>query len=200
MMNENSPICAIEKPQRIADFSDWPPMRKPNVPKIDCPMSIVSTSTPIGMAYSTMIFGSTSIPTDTKNTAPKRSFTGATSFSIFAASMVSARMLPITNAPNAELKPTFVETTAMRQHRPSDTMSSVSLLTSLRVERRNHGTAKMPTTNHSTRKKPILTTEPIISPPSGLLPLAMADSITIMTMASMSSRMSTLITGCANFC
>ena len=109
-------------------------------------------------------------------------------------------MLPITNAPNAELKPTFVETTAMRQHRPSDTMSSVSLLTSLRVERRNHGTAKMPTTNHSTRKKPILTTEPIISPPSGLLPLAMADSITIMTMASMSSRMSTLITGCANFC
>ena len=58
----------------------------------------------------------------------------------------------------------------------------------------------MPTTNHSTRKKPIFITEPIISPPSGLAPLANADSITIITMARTSSRMSTLITGPANFC
>lgn len=40
----------------------------------------------------------------------------------------------------------------------------------------------------------------IISPPSGLEPLASADSITIITMASTSSSMSTLITGPANFC
>ena len=147
-----------------------------------------------------MILGSTSMPTDTKNMAPKRSFTGATSFSILPASMVSASMLPITNAPKAELKPTFVDTTAIKQHSPSDTMSRVSLLMSLRVRRRKRGTAKMPTTNHSTRKKPIFMTEPIISPPSGLEPLASADSITIITMASTSSSMSTLITGPANFC
>ena len=34
MMNENSPICAIENPQRIADFSDSPPSMKPKVPNI----------------------------------------------------------------------------------------------------------------------------------------------------------------------
>ena len=36
-MNENSPICAIENPQRIADFSDWP-------------ARMVSTSAAIGRA------------------------------------------------------------------------------------------------------------------------------------------------------
>ena len=114
--------------------------------------------------------------------------------------MVSARMLPMTKAPKAELKPTFVDTTAIRQQSPSDTISSVSLLMSLRIRRRNRGTAKMPTTNQRTRKKPIFITAPIISPPSGFDPEANADSITIMTMARTSSRMSTLITGWANFC
>ena len=109
-------------------------------------------------------------------------------------------MEPITNAPNALLNPTFVESTDMRQHRPSATMSSVSLLMSLRMERRNIGTRKMPTTNHSTRKKPILSTDSSICPPSGLLPLARAESMTIITMANMSSSISTLITMLANFC
>ena len=71
---------------------------------------------------------------------------------------------------------------------------------SLRLRRKIKGTANMPTTNHSTRKKHILSTEPIISPPSGLEPLAKADSITIITMASTSSSMSTLMTGWANCC
>ena len=60
--------------------------------------------------------------------------------------------------------------------------------------------AKMPTTNQSTRKKPILSTLLSIIPPSGLLPEAMAASITIITMAMMSSRMSTLITIPAKRC
>ena len=33
MMNENSPICAIENPQRMADFSDSPPSMNDIVPK-----------------------------------------------------------------------------------------------------------------------------------------------------------------------
>ena len=140
------------------------------------------------------------MPTDTKKMAPKRFLTGSTIFSMCSASMVSARMLPMMNAPKADEKPTLVENTAMAQHRPNDTMSSTSLLMSLRTLRRNSGTAKMPTTSHSTRKKPILTTEPNIWPPSGLLPLAMADSMTIMTMARMSSRMSTDMTMPANCC
>ena len=114
--------------------------------------------------------------------------------------MVSARMLPITNAPKAALKPTSADRTAMKQHSPSDTISSVSPVMKRRTERRNSGTAKMPTTNHSTRKNTMLTTLP-----SSWLPLmasspATAERSTIITMARMSSRMSTLITIWAKAC
>ena len=126
--------------------------------------------------------------------APKRFFTGSTSFSILSASIVSARMLPMTKAPKAELKPTAVEIHAIRQHRPKATMTIVSSVISRRVCRKNVGTMKRPTTNHSTRKKPIFNTESSICPPLGSLPLAIADSITIMTM------MSTLITSEAKPC
>ena len=132
--------------------------------------------------------------------APKRFLTGSTTFSILSASMVSARMLPMMNAPKALEKPTFVLTTAIRQHSPRETMRRVSAFISFLTLRRNIGTAKMPTTSHRTRKNPILSTDPIICSPSGDLPLATALSITIMTMARISSRMSTLITMPENFC
>ena len=200
MMKENSPICAMENPQRIADFRDSPPSMKPKVPNMACPMSMLPTNARIGMAYSIRILGSTSIPTETKKMAPNRFFTGSTSLIIFSASMVSAKMLPMTKAPKALENPTLVESTAMPQQSPNATIRRVSLLISLRTERRKSGMAKMPTINQRTRKKAIFITEPIICSPSGLLPPAMADSITIMTMASMSSSIRTLITMPANFC
>ena len=58
----------------------------------------------------------------------------------------------------------------------------------------------MPTTNHIIRKKPIFNMLPNICPPSGLEPLAMALSITIITIASTSSNISTLITMPAKRC
>ena len=88
----------------------------------------------------------------------------------------------------------------MAQHSPSAMISSVSLFINVLDERSSHGMAKMPTTNHSTRKKPILTTLPTICPPSRFAPEANADSITIITMASISSRISTLITMLAKRC
>ena len=200
MMKENSPICAIENPQRMADFRLSPPSMNEREPKMDCPMRMVSTRMRMGRAYSSRIWVSTSMPTDTKKMAPKRFLTGSTNFSMRSASMVSARMLPMMKAPKADEKPTLVEMTAMAQQRPSETMSSTSLLMSLRTLRRKRGMAKMPTTSHSIRKKPILMMLPSIWPPSGLLPLAMADSMTIMTMARMSSRMSTDMTSPANCC
>ena len=133
MINENSPICAIEKPQRMADFRLSPPNMKASEPSVAWPMRMVTTSARMGTAYSTRIFGSTSIPTETKKMAPKRFFTGSTSFSMRSASMVSARMLPMMKAPKADEKPTFVEKTAIAQHRPNETMSSTSLLMSLRT-------------------------------------------------------------------
>ena len=154
----------------------------------------------MGTAYSTRIFGSTSIPTDTKKIAPKRFLTGSTSFSIRSASMVSAKMLPMIKAPKAEENPTAEENTAMAQQRPRAMMSNTSLLISLRTDFRNRGTTNIPTTSQRMRKKPIFITEPSICPPSGLFPLAMALSITIITMARISSSMSTLITIPANCC
>ena len=100
----------------------------------------------------------------------------------------------------ADEKPTFVDKTAIAQQSHSDTISSTSLLISLRTERRKRGMAKMPTTSHSTRKNTICAMEPSIWPPSGLLPLATALSSTIITIAKMSSRISTLITRPANCC
>ena len=170
------------------------------MPNTACPNMMTSTRMKIGRAYSTSIWGSTSIPTDTKNTAPNRFFTGSTSFIILSASMVSARIDPMTNAPNALLKPTCVDRTAMAQHSPRAMINSVSLLMSLRTERNIHGMRNMPTTNQRMRKKAIFATLPSIWPPSGLLPLAMAESITIITMASTSSSISTLITNPAKRC
>ena len=114
--------------------------------------------------------------------------------------MVSARILPITKAPKAELKPARVAMTAIRKHNPNEMMMSISSVISLRVFLRNSGMRKMPTTNHKMRMKPSRRTLISIIPPSGLLPLAMVDSMTIMTMASTSSKMSTLITSEANRC
>ena len=57
----------------------------------------------IGSQYSASTAGSTIMPTETKKMAPKRSFTGAVTRSMLSASTVSARMLPIMNAPNALL-------------------------------------------------------------------------------------------------
>ena len=140
------------------------------------------------------------MPTETKKTAPKRFLTGSTTRAILSASTVSARMLPMTKAPKAGLKPTVAEITAMAQHSPSATTTIVSPFIRRRVRRRNGGMRNMPTTNHSTRKNTILTMLPSIMPPSGLAPPAMVESITIMTMARTSSRMRTLITSPAKRC
>ena len=50
MINENSPICAIEKPQRMADLSDSPPSMKASEPKTDWPTSMVMTRAKMGRA------------------------------------------------------------------------------------------------------------------------------------------------------
>ena len=103
-------------------------------------------------------------------------------------------------APKADEKPTFVDVTAMAQHKPSDMTSNISSFRNSRTRLRKIGTAKIPTTSHSTRKKMIFQMLPSISPPPRSFPLAMALSSTIITMARMSSSISTLITRPANCC
>ena len=55
--------------------------------------------------YCASIAGSTSIPTDTKKTAPNRSLTGAMTFSMLSACTVPARIDPMMNAPSADENP-----------------------------------------------------------------------------------------------
>ena len=74
-------------------------------PKMNFPTITSSDKITIGIQNSPSTCGFTIIPTEMKKTAPKRSFTGAVSFSIRSASLVPARMEPMRNAPSAAEKP-----------------------------------------------------------------------------------------------
>ena len=105
MMKANSPICVSEKPASMATLRFWPVTSIPNVPNSIMPTITTPDSTRIGAQYWAMICGSTIMPTDMKNTEPKRSLTGETTRSIRSAKLVPARIDPITNAPSASENP-----------------------------------------------------------------------------------------------
>ena len=105
IIKANSPICVRLKPHCIAVFSGCPASSTPSVPKRDCPRMTARVITTIGPAYSTIMAGSTIMPTDTKKMAPNKSLTGFTRRSMLSASTVSARMEPMMNAPKAAEKP-----------------------------------------------------------------------------------------------
>ena len=132
MMKENSPICVSEKLHCMARCKGCPAMTKANVPKKAIPTKRAREMRRMGSPYWRSTCGSTSIPTDTKNTAPKRSRTGFTSFSMRSASMVSANMLPITKAPKAALNPAFAASTTSPKHKPMLTTRRISELMILR--------------------------------------------------------------------
>ena len=103
-------------------------------------------------------------------------------------------MLPMTKAPKAAENPTVEAATTIPKHRAKERISSVSSFISGFNLRRMSGMRKIPTVNHKTRKKPNCKMEPSICVPSNSLVTASVESITISTMANMSSRMSTLST------
>ena len=102
-MNANSPICTSEKPLWMELCSEFPVTRKLRLPNTICPRVTASEMTRMGHQYCMSTEGSTIMPTDTKKTAPKRSFSGDMVCSMRSASMVSDRMLPIMKAPKAAL-------------------------------------------------------------------------------------------------
>ena len=128
MIKANSPICASEKPDWMATFTVCPDNSTPKLPNNICPTITTIVSIRIGILYSQSNTGSISIPTETKKMAPKRSFTGLTICSICSASIVSARIDPITKAPSAEEKPALVAIITMPRQRPRLTISNVSSL------------------------------------------------------------------------
>ena len=138
-----------------------------------------------------MTVGLTIMPTEIKNTAPNRSLTGEMSRSMRSASMVPARIDPMTNAPSAAENPDLMENSTIAKHRP---MAMMSICSSL-MYRLNFlnvvGIMKMPTVNHMIRKNDNLRMLTTISPPLTLLFSAIDDKITIITTANRSSTMRT---------
>ena len=65
IIKANSPICVRLKPHCMAVFSGCPASSTPSVPKRDCPRITAKVITTIGPAYSTIMAGSTIMPTDT---------------------------------------------------------------------------------------------------------------------------------------
>ena len=139
IINANSPIWVRLKPHCMATFNGCPDKITPPVPKITCPSRMANVIITMGHIYSTIMAGSTIIPTDTKKMAPNKSFTGATSFSIFSASTVSAKIDPIIKAPNAAENPTLAATTTIPKHNASETISNVSFAIHLRERFKNVG-------------------------------------------------------------
>ena len=105
MMKANSPICARLNPDLIEVFRGSPDKSTPNEEKMALPRMVTRVMMITGQAYSTNTAGFTSIPTETKKIAPKRSFTGCMICSMCSASMVSARIDPMINAPSAVENP-----------------------------------------------------------------------------------------------
>ena len=58
--------------------------------------------------------------------APKRSFTGFTKCSIFSASLVSAKIDPMINAPKAGENPTFAANITISRHKAKEIIKSIS--------------------------------------------------------------------------
>ena len=171
----------------MAIFSGCPESKTPNVPKNTCPTMTTTVRSSIGPLYSQSNCGSINIPTETKKTAPKRSFTGLIKRSICSASTVSAKIEPIKKAPKAEEKPACVAINTIPRQRPMLTTSMVSSFRYFRVFFRREGIKYIPTTKQKRRKTPSLTTLLNSSMPSTSLLTASVESKTISRTANKSS-------------
>ena len=116
------------------------------------------------------------------------------------ASMVSAKMAPITKAPKAVENPAKSAKTTMPKQSPTATMHSVSSDIHLRIQRKKEGMRKMPKVNHTMRKKISLTMlMPSWAPSNRRLTLRV-ERITNSNTATRSSTTSTAVTVLVNFC
>ncbi|MCY1510787.1 hypothetical protein D9M68_451760 [compost metagenome] len=155
--------------------------------------------TTTGIAYSAKVLGLISIPTDTKKTAPKRSFTGFIRCSIRSALVVSAIIEPMIKAPKAGENPAIVAKITIIKHKARETISSVSSLKRFFAFFNNVGMKKIPPTNHKIKKNKSFSTDSKSSIPENCWLIATVESNTIIKMATMSSTIKAPKTIPANF-
>ncbi len=100
-MNENSPIWArlAEIVQAVDD--GWPNIRTIRKAAADLPMTMMNTVASSGSGSRSTIVGSTSMPTETKNSTAKASRSGSVSCAARWLSSDSLRIMPAKNAPSA---------------------------------------------------------------------------------------------------
>ena len=137
--------------------------------------------------YSTKLPGLIIIPTDTKKIAANTFFSGVIKCSIRCDSTVSAKIVPITKAPNALLNPASSAVNTMPRHRPKDRMIKVSSFRYFFTLRSRVGIIRIPTMNHTTSVMASTPTFLINSTPSNWCLIAILDSKTIRTTATTSS-------------
>ena len=166
MMNENSPICARLSPLITEVFSVAPDNRAPNPQNSERPMMATKAMTTMAPRFSVTAAGVTSMPTDTKNTAPNRSLMGLNSASTRIACTVPARMDPARNAPSAEENPMASARTTIPKHSAMDAMSRISSLSSERRRLRALGTRMTLSANHTTRYSAMRPIRTATAPPS----------------------------------
>ena len=166
-------------------------MSMPAVPNTIIPTITTTARNATVPRYSMIISGFTIIPTEIKNTAPNRSFTGFITCSMRSACTVPANIEPITKAPSAIENPLLAENTAIAKHNPIDITRNISSVMARDTRLKNVGNTQTPTVNHITRKNPSRSMLISISPLSTLLLMATDDSNTIITTANRSSHIST---------
>ena len=127
IMNENSPTGANDMAHSTDVRKLVPPAINENTLTMVRRTKTANVTTSIGSQYLTSISGTIIIPTDTKNIAPNKSFIGAVICSMCSDSVVSARIEPMTNAPNAAEKPAIDAAYTIKKHNVNDTIRSVSL-------------------------------------------------------------------------
>ena len=128
MMNANSPICDNVNPD-LTESSRLAPATNAEAEQTNAlTTKVIITNARISFQYSNKICGSIIMPTETKKIAEKRFLILSVRCSIRWLSAVSDKMEPMTNAPSAEEKPTWLATITMAKHRPMEIISRFSSL------------------------------------------------------------------------
>ena len=199
MINENSPICPKHIPARTELRRLSPESSMPTPELSDLSTTTTTVMTRICHQYCRRMDGLTIIPTETKNTAPKRFLMGVVSLWIISASSVSARMVPMMKAPKADEKPALLASHTMKKHSPTANTVRVSSDMNLRVNFRMDGMRKTPPMYQTSRKNTSFPTLNSSSLPSKVVLTAKVERTTIMRMAARSSTTSTPMTLLVNF-
>ena len=147
-----------------------------------------------------IVLGLINMPTDTKNMAPNRFLREEIKCSILSAFVVSARMDPIMNAPNAGENPAYRAIITNAKHKAREKIKRISSLSKFFKNFKMDGKKKMPETNQRTRKKNNFETENSNSVPSNSRLIDRVVNITIKITAARSSTIRTLVTILVNFC